>query len=214
MTNHANGNGHEAVLPDSIADKFRQYRGSTDRDFFGLGDEVDAAIVELAGQVTARHIYQRAAIETEYSIAEVRLLHETARAADGKLRDEFGDVLTHAHFRAVRYLDDRALQRRYLCWAVESSDLFGGRPAPARKLAAKIQAERGIQKPEPTLGDLLDRARTNLDKVFAADPAALWQYLGDYLAPQAEGVMGEAKTQLRFAASELRDAAKLQRAGK
>ena len=211
MTAATHTNGHRPVLPDSITDTFRQYRGSTDADYFGLGDAIDAAVVELAGKVTAKAIYKQAAIETEYSIAEVRMLHETARAADSKLRAEFDDALTHAHFRAVRYIDERAVQRGYLRWCLESADQFGGRPAPARKLAEKIQAERGPQKPPPSLSDWLDRARANLDKVYEADPAVLWQWLGDYVAPQAEATLGEAKTQLRIAASELKEAARLHR---
>lgn len=165
-----NGHGmrHESStvkqLPESLLDSFRQFRGDTDRTYFGLGDAVDAAVVELAGRVSANRIYKAAALETEYSKSEIRLLHETARATPQSLRDEFDAYpLVHQHYRTVRYLDPDK-QRYYIRWAIESADAFGGRIAPASVLDKKIKKEMGIQPPEPTFLELVARALSAVER--------------------------------------------------
>lgn len=145
-------------LPDEFLNKLRQWRGHNDPTYWGLGDDVADAIVEMAGQFTQQKIFKAAAVETEYSIAEVRLLWETARAFDKQMRDEFGDVLTHQHFRVLRYVDDRAKQEGYLRWCLESADMYNGRPAPAAILAKKVRRELGHEPPPPTFGELYERA--------------------------------------------------------
>ena len=147
-----------AVLPDSVLDRFRQFRGDGDDSRFSLGDEIETAAVEFAGKVTQRQLYKAAAIETDLSIAEIRLLHETARATDDSLRAEFLEPLTFQHFRVLRFLDDRAQRRGYLRWCVDSADDFGGRLAPAAVLARKVRRELGVEPPEPTAVELAERA--------------------------------------------------------
>ena len=110
------------LLPDSVLDVFRNYRGAGDDSRFGLGDSIETAAVEFAGKVTQRQLYRAAAIETDLSTAEIRLLHETARATDESLRAEFLEPLTFQHFRVLRFLDDRAQRRGYLRWCVDSAD--------------------------------------------------------------------------------------------
>jgi hypothetical protein len=153
----------KTALPPAMLDAFRQFRGASDANYFGLGDAVDAAVVELAGKSTQRRIYQAAAVESEYSIAEVRLLHETSRATPLSLRAEFEDVLCHQHFRTVRYLDPEK-QHFYLKWAIESADVFGGRPAPAAVLAKKVRKDMGLEPPAPTFAELLGRAVSALER--------------------------------------------------
>jgi hypothetical protein len=150
--------------PDAMRDDFRQYRGDTDDYHWRLGDCIDNWVVEMAGKITQRRIYRDAAIETDLSISEIRVLHETARGTDAQLRDEFGDVLTHSHYRVLRYVDDRSVKHGYLAWCVESADAFGGRPAPAAVLARKVKKEMGLEPPEPTFGELLARAVSALER--------------------------------------------------
>ncbi len=152
-------------LPDAVLDKFRQRRGETDAHYWGLGDDVADAVVEFAGKITQQKIIKAAALETDLSNGEVRLLFETARAFDQSLRDEFADILTHMHFRVLRYIDDRSQQKAYLTWCIESADAYGGRPAPAAVLARKVQKDRGIEPPAPTKAELIDRAVRAIERV-------------------------------------------------
>mgnify|MGYP006935511899 CR=1 FL=1 len=155
-------------LPDAVLDKFRQRRGETDAHYWGLGDDVADAVVEFAGKITQQKIIKAAALETDLSNGEVRLLFETARAFDQSLRDEFAEVLTHQHYRVLRYLDDRAKQQAYLRWCLESADRYGGRPAPASILAKKVRRELGHEPPEPTFGELFERALTAVQNLRSA----------------------------------------------
>lgn len=196
-------------LPEKLLEKFRQHRGENDQSFWAMGDDIDEAVVESAGRLTQNAVYGVAVIEMEISRGEVRVLHETARSTDQALRNEFADVLTHSHYRILRYIDDRSKRRGYLRWCLESSDAFGGRPAPASVLAKKVQKEMGVEAPEPTVGELWEKAQTALQRVYDADPATLWRSLSAYVAlragdPAAEGVRDD----LRMAASELHEAAK------
>jgi hypothetical protein len=195
-------------LPEKLLEKFRQHRGENDDAYWAMGDDIDEAVVESAGRLTQNAVYGIAVREMEVSRAEVRVLHETARATDEKLRDEFADILTHSHYRVLRYIEDRSVQRGYLRWCLESADAFGGRPAPASVLAKKVQKELGIEPPEPTVGEILERATAQLDRAFDADPMATLRELGAYVArreddPDAKSAVSD----LRFAAFELRDAA-------
>lgn len=205
------GNGHKLAtpaLPEPILDTFRQHRGGSDHTQWRLGDAVADAIVEMAGKVTQRRIYQAAAIETDYSIAEIRMLHETARGTDQSLRDEFDSVLVHAHYRVLRFIDDRGKKRAYLRWCVESADQFNGRPAPAAVLAKKVQKEMGLEPPPPTVGEILERATAQLDRAWDTDPAAVLRELSRYVDGKSENPMaGKATSDLRMAASELKTAA-------
>lgn len=154
------------ALPDDLLNKFRAYRGAGDDARWARGDLIEDASVEYAGKVTLRRLYRAAAVETELSIAEIRLEHETARAADERLRAEFEDALCWAHFREVRYVDDRARRQGYLRWAVESADDYNGRPAPAVILRKKIQRDNGQAPPPPSPADLFGRMLALADKVL------------------------------------------------
>lgn len=157
----------KGALPDELLDRFRQRRGANDPNYWGLGDDIADAVVELAGRGMQTKILKAAALETDLSRAEVRVLFETARACDKSLRDEFMDVLTHSHFRVIRYIDDLAKQQGYLQWCLESADAYGGRPAPAAVLAKKVQQDMGLEPPEPTKGELIERAIRAVEKLRA-----------------------------------------------
>lgn len=152
------------LLPEAVLDKFRQHRGAGDSGRFTLGDDIESVAVEFAGRVTLTRLYREAAKQTGRATGTLRLYHETARACDEKLRAEFGDVLVYEHFREVRYLDDRAERKGYLAWCVDSAADFGGMPAPANKLAAKIKREKKIGPPPPTFAEHLGRARADVDR--------------------------------------------------
>ena len=159
----ANGVG---ALPESFLEQLRSHRGAGDAGKWQIGDAIETFHVEAAGRVTLRRLYRAAAVETERSIADVRMLHETARASDEQLRGEFDEPLVFAHFREVRYLGDRVLQVAYLKWCIESADDYGGRPAPASILRRKIQRERGTPAPPPTVAELFGRCLALVDKVL------------------------------------------------
>ena len=171
------------LLPPAIADCFRQYRGAGDTGKWQLGDRIEEIYTELAGRVTLTALYKSAALETEQSRAEVRQLHETARAFDTSLRAEFDDVLCWAHYRVLRYIDDRARKQAYLAWCVESADAYGGRPAPASVLAKKVLHDLGLEPPAATFGELLARAVTAIERARDADdcPADKRDKLADIL---------------------------------
>ena len=145
-------------LPEEMAADFRQFRGTHDDTYWQFGDRIDAWVVEMAGKLSQARIYRSAALETDQSSGEIRQLHETARSTDTQLREQFGDVLTHSHYRVLRYLDDRAKKLAYLSLCVESADDYGGRPMPASKLAIKLRQDSGLEPPTPTFGELLERA--------------------------------------------------------
>lgn len=209
-----NGNGHKPAadtgdLPESLLERLRSHYGETDTAFWAMGDDIDDAVVESAGKLTQKRVYAIAAKEMNLSTAEVRLLHETARETDESLRDEFTEILTHQHYREVRYLHDRAVKRKYLTWCVESADQWGGRVATAARLKKKIQAELGETKPDPTVGEILERAVAVLDRALALDPKAVCRELSRYAERMsADPAAGQAKGELAFAASELLEAAK------
>ena len=209
-----NGNGAKAdspagSLPDKLLEKFRQYRGVSDDAYWSIGDAIDEAVVESVGRLTQNAVYGIAVKEMDISRGEVRVLHETARTTDSKLREEFELVLTHQHYRVLRYIEDRAKKHGYLKWCLESADAFGGRPAPASVLAKKVQKEMGIEPPPPTVGEILERAIGLIDKAYDLDPAAVWRELARYADGAAgDSAAGQAVDRLRFAASELKEASR------
>lgn len=156
-----------SALPEALLDRFRQHRGETDAAYWSRGDDVADAIAEYAAHGMQAKIIRAAALEMELSRGEVRVLFETARACDPTVRDEYGDVLTHSHFRAVRYVDPPAKLRAYLALAVESAAAYGGRPMPAAKLAAKVRLDLGHAAPDPTKAELIERAVRAVERVRA-----------------------------------------------
>lgn len=144
-------------LPPALLNEFHQFRGGDDGHQWGIGKIVDDAIAELAGKFTAERIIKAAVKEMEISRGQVRKCRETWAATDERLRDEF-DVLTFEHFAVLRYIGDRAKMHSYLQLCVESADLFGGKPMPAVILAKRVKKDLGLEPPEPTPGELLERA--------------------------------------------------------
>lgn len=159
--------GAGADLPEALLDHMRQLRGVTDPYYWQRGDVVAEAVAELATHGMQTKIIKAAALEWELSRAEVRVLFETARACDKSLRAEYGDVLTHAHFRVIRYIDDRAKQAAYLRLCLESADSYGGRPMPAALLAKRVAQDAGHAPAEPTKGELIERAIKAVEKLRA-----------------------------------------------
>lgn len=146
-------------LPPALLDRFHQHRGSGDKHQWQIGQDVDDAIIEYAGKFTAEKIIKAAVKEMEISRGQVRKCRETWAATDEHLRDEF-DVLTFEHFAVLRFIGDRAKMHAYLALAVESAELYGGRPMPAVILAKRVQKDLGLEPPPPTFGELLERALT------------------------------------------------------
>ncbi len=178
MAPRTNGHAPDPLSP-AIHDAFRAYRGGGDDSRFGLGDKLEEIHTELAGQVSLRQLYRAAALETDLSGAEVRLCHETARATDAQMRETFGDVLVFSHFRAVRYIDDRAKQQAYLQWCLESADLFDGRIAPASELVKRVAADNGHVKPAPTLAEALGRAVSAVERARDCADGSLYERLSE-----------------------------------
>ncbi len=156
-------NGHKLMDPGDL-EEFHALRGATDGHQWLTGAQVERAAIKYAGQIPLARIWREAAGEIECSVSQVRKTHETWCGTDDDLRESF-DVLTFTHFYwAVLYCKDRAAIVRALSWCIESADLFGGRPAPAAKLAVKLRPA----KDEPTwleLRERLTRAITNLQAV-------------------------------------------------
>lgn len=145
-------------VPEVVHNRFRQRRGANDATYWGIGDDICEFVAEFPGHGMQAAILRAAALDTEYSLAECRKLFETARVFDQSLRDEYGDILTHQHFRVLRYVDDRAKRAAYLRLCVESADAYGGRPMPAAVLDKRVQKDLGHEPPKPTNAELLERA--------------------------------------------------------
>ena len=60
--------------------------------------------------------------------------------------------------RALPFRAARPRGRGSLRWCVPPAAAWGGRPAPAAVLARKVRRELGVEPPEPTAAELLERA--------------------------------------------------------
>ncbi len=159
-----NGAGRAKLMDPGDLAEFHALRGSSDPHQWAIGSRVEQAAIKYAGRIPIARVWREAAGEIECSVSQVRKCHDTWLGTDDDMRETF-DVLTFQHFYwAVLYCENRDTRVHALSWCLDTAPDFGGRPAPAAKLAAKLRPA----KDEPTwleLRERLTRAITNMQAV-------------------------------------------------
>lgn len=191
------------ILPDLVSAKLEAI-AETESDLqWRLGD----AVIELAAELFPRHrkaeIVAAVATRAQLQPSAVRAREATARFWDEADRAEF-DGLSYSHFRlAMR----QPLPRSDLQFCLDSADDYGGQPMPYHAYCQMVK-ERAGGRDEPTVAELLERATAVLSKAYELDPADTLRGLGEFIGLMAtEEAASKVITELRFAASELREAA-------
>lgn len=191
------------ILPELVSARLEAAADTVSTLDWAIGDTVIELAAELAGHYSKAEITMAVATRAQLQPSAVRAREAAARFWDEAARAEY-DGLTYSHFRlAMRQADPRA----DMDWCLSSADDFGGQPASYHVYAAMVR-ERSGGKDEPTVSDLLERAVAQLDRAWDGDPAAVLRELSRYVDAKAEiPIAGQATSDLRMAASELKTAA-------
>ncbi len=126
----------DVKLPDEAINQIRQYTDDSDRAQWAIADITIALVDELASAYTKTAIRSRIAVEVGFAPETVRDRERIGRLVSSSLRVTY--PLTFHQWRACASCSDKSKIQEYATWAMESGDVFNGRPAPVLAIRAHI----------------------------------------------------------------------------